>query len=110
MSASQRVIKSFDLLRKSFIRTTVPANIMAFQRDLDHRITSYNAKETTADPAKQVNEIPLQDAHKLNPIFGKFCDDGQKYFEENQNEAKALQYERAITEYLMMKEKVNIEV
>ena len=90
MSATQRAIKSFDLLRRSFVRTTVPANVMAFQRDLDERINTYNNKETTADPAKQVKELPLQDAHKLNPIFGKFCDDGRKYFEENQNEAKAL--------------------
>jgi len=110
MSASQRAIKSFDLLRKSFTRTTVPANIMARLGDLDERIVAYNDLKTTADPAKQVNELPVRDAHKLNPIFSKFCDDGQKYLEGNQNEAKALQYERAIAEYLMMKQKTNIEV
>ena len=110
MSTSQKAIRSFDLLRQCFVRTTVPANIMALQRDLNERIVAYNNKETTADPAKQVKELPLLDAHKLNPIFADFCTDGEKFFEKDQDEAKALQYQRAIEEYILMKEKVRAEV
>ena len=103
MSASKRVITSFDLLRKSFVRTTVRSNVLDFQTDLTDRIEKYNLKKTEADPAKQVNELPLQDEDKLNPVFSTFCEDGQKYFEENPKDEVAEKYIKAIDEYLFMK-------
>ena len=103
MSASKRVITSFDLLRKSFVRTTVRSNVAAFQNDLVERIEKYNTMKTEADPAKQVNELPLQDEDKLSPVFETFCKDGQKYFEENPKDEVAEKYVKAIDEYLFMK-------
>ena len=73
------------------------------QTDLTDRIEKYNLKKTEADPAKQVNELPLQDEDKLNPVFSTFCEDGQKYFEENPKDEVAEKYIKAIDEYLFMK-------
>ena len=70
------MIKSFELLKQSFIRTTVPANIMAFNKDLEERIQAYNNLATEADPSQQVKELPLEDTDTLNPIFSKYIEDG----------------------------------
>jgi hypothetical protein len=43
----------------SLVRTSVRANVVAFQADLEDRINRYNNKETTEDPAKQLKELPL---------------------------------------------------
>ena len=42
MSKSKAAIKSFEMLRMSFARTTVPSNIEAFHADLNERIHAYN--------------------------------------------------------------------
>jgi hypothetical protein len=84
---------------------------MAFNRDLDERIQSYNNKETEADPAYAQRTLPLQDAHKLNPIFSKFIEDGQRFFVANpEREDLAKQYEAAIADYLLMKERTRQEM
>ena len=50
------------------------------QKDLESRIASYNKLETELDPAKQINDIPILDMPKLNPIFDDYCKDGEKFF------------------------------
>ena len=112
MSSSHRaVLKSFGLLRNTFARSTIPSNIEAFQKDLEERIASYNKLESELDPSKQINEIPILDMPKLNPIFDNYCKDGEKFFADGaQSEAKANQYNTAIEEYLLMKEKTDKEL
>ena len=110
MSASKRVLTSFDLLRKSFVRTTVRSNVAAFEADLYERIDAYNTKKTEADPAKQVKELPLLDEDQLSPVFKSFCEDGQKYFQENPKEELAEKYIKAIDDYLFMKQKISVEL
>jgi hypothetical protein len=105
-----KVIKSFELLKQSFIRTTVPANIMAFNKDLEGRIQAYNNLDTQADPSQQVNDLALQDGHTLNPIFSKYVEDGQKFFEANPNQELAEKYHLAIEDYLLMKNKQRQEM
>lgn len=55
MSNNQKAIKAFELLRQSFVRTTVSANTRALQADIDSRIQRYNNMEMDNDPAKQTN-------------------------------------------------------
>ena len=106
---NKQVINSFTLLRQSFVRTTVPANVTAFQADLDSRIDRYNNQETEADPAKQTTPLPIKDEHKLNPLFAKFCEDGITFFESNECKETAEKYQSAISDYLFMKERQTIE-
>ena len=102
------VLRSFGLLRQSFARSTIPSNILAFQADLEERIANYNKQLTEEDPAKQVNDLPVLDVPKLNPVFEDFCKDGENHFKKH--EANAEQYQSAISDYLYMKEKTNAEL
>lgn len=54
----------------------------------------------------------MLDMPKLNPIFESFCSDGEKYFanEKNSSEETARRYNRAIEEYLIMKQKTDAEL
>jgi len=106
---NKQVLTSFKTLRQSFVRTTVATNTIALQADLDSRINKYNNGESETDPAKQASELPLRDEHKLNPLFATFCDDGSKFFEQNQCEKTAAKYHSAIQDYLFMKERQSIE-
>ena len=71
--SAKTIFQNFNLLRESFVRTSVPANIRALQADTEERITKYNNMETEEDPGKQTKVLPLQDQDKLNPIFSDFC-------------------------------------
>ena len=102
------VLKSFSLLRQSFARSTIPSNILAFQSDLEERISNYNKQLTHEDPAKQVKDLPVLDIPKLNPIFEDFCKDGENYFAKNSTNAE--RYNDAIADYLYMKEKTTAEL
>ena len=58
-----------------------------------------------------MNEIPILDMPKLNPIFDNYCKDGEAFFSNGSvSEAKANQYNTAIEEYLLMKEKTDKEL
>lgn len=99
------------MLRKSFVRTTVPSNVMALQADLNDRILKYNNKETEEDPAKQVKEIPLRDAHLLNPIFETYCQDVEQFFRGGEaSDDVAEKYADAFDEYMFMKRRQSIEL
>jgi hypothetical protein len=111
MSSHKAVLKSFGILRNTFARSTIPSNIEAFQKDLESRIASYNKLETDKDPSKQINEIPILDMPKLNPIFEDYCRDGEKFFSDGaQSEETANRYNTAIEEYLLMKHKTDKEL
>lgn len=95
------------------MRTSVASNVRALQADTEDRIARYNNLETEDDPAKQTKVLPLLDQDKLNPIFSKFCEDGQEYFSkpENATETQKLEkYQRAIDEYIFMKQKISAEL
>jgi hypothetical protein len=78
---------------------------------LNSRISSYNSLKTELDPSKQINEIPVLDMPKLNPIFENYCADGEKFFSDgSQSEEKARRYNTAIEEYLLMKHKTDAEL
>lgn len=67
------------------------------------------SSQSAATPVDETPDIP--DESKLNPLFKNFCEEGERHFSQSSvgAESKA-KYDRAIEEYLTMKQAAQTEL